>query len=158
TRPRGARGCARPCSEPHDWRHRRRVADGSVGREYSRRNGGTGGLPEQRHAELHQHGRRGGGGADPGMNTTAAHVDLARPFPLVAPALGFLSGAATAIGAFPREPWSQGLVVAPLIGSVMAAVLNAGNNALNQIYDLDIDRTNKPNRPLPAGRLTLRQA
>jgi 4-hydroxybenzoate polyprenyltransferase len=76
----------------------------------------------------------------------------------VAPALGFASGAATAIGAWPPEPWSPTLLVAPIIGSVMAAVLNAGNNALNQIYDLDIDRVNKPKRPLPGGRLTIRQA
>src|SRR5262249_52990779 len=43
-------------------------------------------------------------------------------------------------------------------GSVMAAVLNAGNNALNQIYDLEIDRVNKPKRPLPSGQLTIGQA
>src|SRR5262249_39494990 len=64
----------------------------------------------------------------------------------------------TAIGAYPREPWSAGLLVAPIIGSLMAAVLNAGNNALNQIYDLEIDRVNKPKRPLPSGRLPIRQA
>jgi len=40
----------------------------------------------------------------------------------------------------------------------MAAVLNAASNALNQIYDLEIDRINKPKRPLPSGRLTLREA
>jgi 4-hydroxybenzoate polyprenyltransferase len=40
----------------------------------------------------------------------------------------------------------------------MAAVLNAANNAVNQIYDLDIDRVNKPRRPLPAGALSLREA
>mgnify|MGYP003694674809 CR=1 FL=1 len=40
----------------------------------------------------------------------------------------------------------------------MAALLNAGNNALNQIYDLEIDRVNKPKRPLPSGRLTIAQA
>jgi 4-hydroxybenzoate polyprenyltransferase len=85
-------------------------------------------------------------------------VDLARPFTLVAPALGFLSGAATAIGAQPPEPWTTNLLAAPIIGSAMAAVLNAGNNALNQIYDLDIDRVNKPKRPLPSGRLTIGQA
>src|SRR5213076_1419961 len=90
------------------------------------------------------------------MNVRAVK-DLARPFTLVAPALGFVSGAATAIGAYPPEPWHAGLLVAPLIGSVMAAVLNAGNNALNQIYDLDIDRVNKPKRPLPSGRLTVAQ-
>ena len=87
-----------------------------------------------------------------------SYIDLARPFTLVAPALGFLSGAATAFGASPREPWRDGLLVAPLIGSAMAAVLNAGNNALNQIYDLEIDRVNKPKRPLPSGRLTIRHA
>jgi 4-hydroxybenzoate polyprenyltransferase len=87
-----------------------------------------------------------------------AFVDLARPFTLVAPALGFVSGAATAIGAYPAEPWRVGLLIAPLIGSLMAAVLNAGNNALNQIYDLEIDRVNKPRRPLPSGRLGIRAA
>ena len=35
-----------------------------------------------------------------------AYLDLARPFTLVAPALGFISGALTAVGAAPREPWS----------------------------------------------------
>ena len=40
----------------------------------------------------------------------------------------------------------------------MAAVLNAASNALNQIYDLDIDRINKPHRPLPSGRLSMRTA
>ena len=84
-------------------------------------------------------------------------MDLARPFTLVAPALGFISGALTAIGAVPREPWSPGLLTAPFIGAAMAALLNAGNNALNQIYDLDIDRVNKPKRPLPSGRLTIAQ-
>jgi 4-hydroxybenzoate polyprenyltransferase len=40
----------------------------------------------------------------------------------------------------------------------MAAVLNAASNALNQIYDLEIDRINKPKRPLPSNRLSLREA
>jgi 4-hydroxybenzoate polyprenyltransferase len=82
-----------------------------------------------------------------------ALLELSRPFTLVAPALGFASGAATAAGAAPPEAWSRDLVVFPLIGLVMAAVLNAASNALNQIYDLEIDRINKPKRPLPSGRL-----
>jgi 4-hydroxybenzoate polyprenyltransferase len=86
-----------------------------------------------------------------------AYVDLGRPFTLVAPALGFISGALTAVGAAPREPWSPLLLVAPFIGAAMAALLNAGNNALNQIYDLEIDRVNKPKRPLPSGRLSIAQ-
>jgi 4-hydroxybenzoate polyprenyltransferase len=85
-------------------------------------------------------------------------VEFSRPFTLVAPALGFASGAVTAAGAAPREPWSLDLVVYPLIGLTMAAVLNAASNALNQIYDLEIDRINKPKRPLPSGRLQLHEA
>jgi chlorophyll/bacteriochlorophyll a synthase len=95
---------------------------------------------------------------NPEPGTRNPYVDLARPFTLVAPALGFISGGLTAIGAAPREPWSASLLVAPLIGSAMAAVLNAGNNALNQIYDFEIDCVNKPKRPLPSGRLTFAQA
>jgi 4-hydroxybenzoate polyprenyltransferase len=92
-----------------------------------------------------------------GPGTARSFLDLARPFTLVAPALGFVSGALTAVGATPREPWSLALLGPPLIGSAMAACLNAGNNAINQIYDLDIDRVNKPKRPLPSGRLTIAQ-
>jgi len=82
-------------------------------------------------------------------------VELSRPFTLVAPALGFASGAATAYGAAPRETWTPAILLYPVIGLVMAAVLNAASNALNQIYDLEIDRVNKPKRPLPSGRLSL---
>jgi 4-hydroxybenzoate polyprenyltransferase len=92
---------------------------------------------------------------DSASRRVRAYVDLGRPFTLVAPALGFVSGALTAVGAAPREAWSGSLLVAPLLGSAMAALLNAGNNALNQIYDLEIDRVNKPKRPLPSGRLTV---
>jgi 4-hydroxybenzoate polyprenyltransferase len=80
------------------------------------------------------------------------YLELGRPFTLIAPALGFLSGAVTAIGAAPA------VLTFPLIGALMAAVLNSASNALNQIYDLEIDRINKPKRPLPSGRLTIRQA
>ncbi len=86
------------------------------------------------------------------------YAELARPFTLVAPALGFFSGAVTAIGAVPADPWSWPVVTPALIGAVMAAVFNAGSNALNQIYDLEIDRVNKPKRPLTSGRLSIAQA
>jgi 4-hydroxybenzoate polyprenyltransferase len=92
------------------------------------------------------------------MTRARVLLEFSRPFTLVAPALGFASGAATAIGAAPREGWSNDLILYPFIGLTMAAVLNAASNALNQIYDLDIDRVNKPKRPLPSGRLPLRDA
>jgi 4-hydroxybenzoate polyprenyltransferase len=92
------------------------------------------------------------------MNKPALYFELSRPFTLVAPALGFFSGGLTAIGAAPYEAWTPRLLIYPLIGSVMASVLNAGNNTLNQIYDLEIDRVNKPKRPLPSGRVAIRDA
>jgi 4-hydroxybenzoate polyprenyltransferase len=85
-------------------------------------------------------------------------LELSRPFTLVAPALGFASGAVTAVGAAPRAGWSPALLLYPIIGVVMAAVLNGASNALNQIYDLEIDRINKPGRPLASGRLSIRAA
>jgi 4-hydroxybenzoate polyprenyltransferase len=85
-------------------------------------------------------------------------LELSRPFTLVAPALGFASGAATAYGATPRETWSAAILLYPIVGLIMAAMLNAASNALNQIYDLEIDRVNKPKRPLPSGRLSMREA
>ena len=88
----------------------------------------------------------------------SALLELSRPFTLVAPALGFASGAVTAAGAAPAETFTGDLLLYPLIGLAMAAVLNAASNALNQIYDLEIDRINKPRRPLPSGRLPLRGA
>jgi 4-hydroxybenzoate polyprenyltransferase len=87
-----------------------------------------------------------------------AFVELGRPFTLIAPGLGFLSGAVTAIGAHPRDLLSWPVLIPALVGSLMAMVFNAGNNALNQIYDLEIDRVNKGKRPLPSGRLTVRDA
>jgi 4-hydroxybenzoate polyprenyltransferase len=87
-----------------------------------------------------------------------AYADFARPFTLLAPALGMASGGMTAIGAAPRESWSWWLVIYPALGALMAAVLNAASNGLNQIFDLEIDRINKPKRPLPSGRLSLREA
>jgi len=93
-----------------------------------------------------------------GPGRVSAYVDFARPFTLLAPALGMASGGMTAIGAAPRESWNWWLIIYPALGAVMAAVLNAASNGLNQIFDLEIDRINKPKRPLPSGRLSLRQA
>lgn len=92
------------------------------------------------------------------VNRGRIYLEFARPFTLFAPALGMASGGATAIGAAPREAWSIWLVIYPLLGALMAAVLNAASNGLNQIFDLEIDRINKPRRPLPSGRLSLAEA
>ncbi len=83
--------------------------------------------------------------------TTLRHFwELIRPFTLLPPAVGFLSAAV--IGA---RGWPPPL---SFFGVAAAVFLNAASNAVNQIFDLEIDRLNKPTRVLPSGRLSLRQA
>ena len=74
-----------------------------------------------------------------------------RPFTLLAPALGMLSGGVTAAGAVPRSPVTPEMIASIALGTVMAAVLNGASNALNQIYDLENDRINKPRAHDPVG-------
>jgi 4-hydroxybenzoate polyprenyltransferase len=96
------------------------------------------------------------------MERIRHHVRLARPFTLLPPTLGVVSGAITAFGSAanpdPARQLTVSVVMTVLLGSLCAALLNAANNVLNQVYDLDIDRVNKPNRPLPAGRVSVREA
>src|SRR5260370_5000896 len=93
------------------------------------------------------------------MTRSKAYVDLARPFTLVMRMLGMFSGAATAWGAHHAKPPVTGALLVPVVlGVLMAGIFNAANNAINQIYDLPIDRVNKPKRPLPSGTLTLGEA
>jgi 4-hydroxybenzoate polyprenyltransferase len=93
------------------------------------------------------------------MTKLGAYLDFARPFTLFPPALGVLSGAVTAWGAGHSRPSLGWALVLPVVwGTLMAAVLNAASNAINQIYDLNIDRVNKPRRPLPSGRLSRTEA
>lgn len=84
--------------------------------------------------------------------------DFARPFTLLPPALGMLSGGITAAGADPRSPLTFILLLNLGLGTLMAAVLNAGSNTLNQICDLEVDRLNKPRRALPSGRIGIGEA
>jgi len=82
-------------------------------------------------------------------------LSFARPFTLIAPALGVVSGALTAWGS--RHSLREGFGVTELaliaIAALAAAGLNAASNGVNQICDLEIDRINKPDRPLVRGRL-----
>lgn len=97
-------------------------------------------------------------GASRPFDRLRLYVELSRPFTLWPPALGMLSGGITAFGAQPRSTLTYGMAFDVLIGALMAAVLNAASNAINQIYDLPLDAINKPNRPLPSGRLGVPQA
>jgi 4-hydroxybenzoate polyprenyltransferase len=45
-----------------------------------------------------------------------------------------------------------------LVAALVGGMLNAASNAVNQITDLDIDRVNKPKRPIPSGRISVNAA
>jgi len=93
------------------------------------------------------------------MSRLRTYVDFARPFTLIPPSLGVVSGAVTAWGAHgTKAPVTLEMALPVLFGALMAAGLNSASNAINQIYDLEIDRVNKPKRPLPSGSLSMRAA
>ena len=94
------------------------------------------------------------------------YVKFTRPFTLLPPLLGVISGAITAWGSAynphllagrPRV-WTAGIVGTIVLGSACAALLNAASNTLNQIYDLENDRVNKPGRMLVTGAISIRAA
>lgn len=87
-------------------------------------------------------------------------IHLTRPFTLLPPLLGILSGSACAWGSAhnPYTAFTWGLGMTLVLGSVCASLMNAASNIINQIYDLEIDKVNKPSRPLCAGSVTVRQS
>lgn len=89
--------------------------------------------------------------------TALAYVRLARPFTLLAPALGMASGGIVAYFAEGPKfaPDGASFLRVLLLGTLAAALLNAASNALNQIFDLDIDRINKPDRVLCKGDISI---
>ncbi|MFX1562309.1 MAG: UbiA family prenyltransferase, partial [Promethearchaeota archaeon] len=57
------------------------------------------------------------------------------------------------------SPWNFTELIFVLLTATLTyfCVASAGN-VVNDIYDLEVDRVNRPNRPLPSGAMTVRQA
>jgi len=85
--------------------------------------------------------------------TIRDYVELARPFTMLAPFVGAMSGALIALG----DIGDYSLIWKGVLAGITGSLLNAASNAINQYYDLEIDRINKPARPLPSQRLTVGQ-
>lgn len=95
------------------------------------------------------------------MSKLALYNQLARPFTLLPPLLGIVSGSICAFGSVHNPDPGRltlAVVLTVVLGSLCASFMNAASNAINQIYDLEIDRINKPSRPLVTGALSLREA
>jgi len=75
-----------------------------------------------------------------------------RPVTLPAPAAGVVGGTIAATGGWPGDG-------GPLLLALVSALLLTGaSNGLNQIADLETDRINRPDRPMPSGRMSRGQA
>jgi 4-hydroxybenzoate polyprenyltransferase len=98
----------------------------------------------------------------PAASKLDLYTQLARPFTLLPPLLGIVSGAVCAFGSVhnpdPERRLTLAVFLTVVLGSLCASFMNAASNAINQIYDLEIDRLNKPNRPLVTGALSIREA
>jgi 4-hydroxybenzoate polyprenyltransferase len=95
------------------------------------------------------------------LDTARLYLRFTRPFTLLPPLLGVISGAVTAWGSasnphvlagLPRR-WTWSILAMIALGSACAALLNAASNVINQIYDFENDRINKPTRPLITGEI-----
>ena len=78
----------------------------------------------------------------------AAGWALTRPFNCLITAISVGVGALT----------SSGLAASPQVvaAAASAALIAAAGNVYNDLRDLEIDRINRPNRPLPSGRISTR--
>ncbi len=90
------------------------------------------------------------------------YLRLSRPFTLLPPLLGIVSGAVCAFGSAhnpdPARRVTWAVVATVVLGSLCASAMNAASNIVNQIADLEIDRKNKPGRPLVTGEVGISRA
>jgi len=83
------------------------------------------------------------------MKHWIAYLQLIRPVNVAIAAGAVLVGALSS-GLRPGESvW---------LACLVAGLVTAGGNAINDVYDLEIDRINRPRRPLPSGRIRRKRA
>jgi 4-hydroxybenzoate polyprenyltransferase len=92
------------------------------------------------------------------MGKLKDYIILTRPFTLCAPLVGFIAFGLVAWSSDTNLPFSWNVLYPILLAALSAAILNAASNILNQVFDREIDRINKPARPLPAGKIPVRSA
>ncbi len=93
------------------------------------------------------------------------YIQLIRPFTLLPPAVGVLSGGLLALGFYGRlffhsslQVWIEFNFFPLIVGAFIYSILNGASNAYNQVYDLEVDTINRPERPLTSGKLTTKEA
>ena len=76
---------------------------------------------------------------------------------LVRPVNCTMIGFAVIIGAFVSKPPAVSAAQS-VLGFLTAFFVCAYSMVVNDVYDIEVDRVNRPERPLPSGRVSLRQA
>ena len=80
------------------------------------------------------------------MKKVFSYLKLTRPQNNFIAAISVLVGAAISGGI---ESWGK-----VFFACISAFFISAGGNSINDFFDLEIDRINKPNRPLPKGEIS----
>jgi 4-hydroxybenzoate polyprenyltransferase len=88
----------------------------------------------------------------------SAFLQLCRPYTLLAPGVGIACGSIIAWQSSPLENSTVHRIILIVLASLSSMILNAASNIINEVYDLDIDRINKPQRPIPSGKVNVNQA
>ena len=83
------------------------------------------------------------------MGKLKAYAELVRVHNLLATALGVLVGAMLVTS---PEPFPA------LVATITAVMIAAAGYAINDYFDVEIDKINKPERPIPSGRISPKEA
>lgn len=84
------------------------------------------------------------------MNLLLAIVKISRPLNVI---IAFVTVAVAAAVTGTVSPFSR-----VFTASLVAALMTAGANVINDIFDIDIDRVNQPERVLPSGQMSTKTA
>ena len=90
------------------------------------------------------------------MNKIIGYVKLTRPQNNLIAALSVLVGALVAQDI--EYWWSAGSMGRVAFACISAFFISGGGNCLNDFFDVEIDKINKPFRPLPKGEISKRSA
>jgi 4-hydroxybenzoate polyprenyltransferase len=89
------------------------------------------------------------------MPKLGAYIELFRPFTLLPP---LIAGTCFGLMGAASTGWTNFDLPTLVLAVGALVIVNAGSNTLNSVYDVDIDRINKPNRPIPRGAVDANEA
>ncbi len=84
------------------------------------------------------------------MNIIIETIKITRPLNV------FISFISIVVGALVSGNFKLSIIL--LFAGLTAALITAGANIINDIFDIEIDRINKPDRSLPSGRISIEYA